>query len=964
MWVAFSFFGLSPNFSNSLISLFRHCPSTRADKFLICDSFSIFVIGVVAFYRAHRGLRKICTMKKLFKIALAVLALLLAVLIIAPVALKGKIGDIVKREANKMLSAELNFEELDISLLRRFPRASIDLKGLTLIGVERFEGDTILSAERISVAVNVASLFSDEGFVISKVLLREPSIYAHVLEDGAVNWDIMRLADEPDAESVEELEVQEQSDSEPSTFALQLKAFDIERARLCYNDEQTATFFALSPLDLSLSGDMSAEQTTLDLNMRVAGITMRSEGESLMSGVEASLDAKIAADLLANRFTLSDNTLTINNIGLSLDGWVELRDEALAMDIKANTSHIEFRDLLSMVPALYTRDFEDLTASGDMSLVAWARGEMRGDTLPAFDVALSVRDGAFKYAALPQGVEKINIAAEVKNDGGTLDATTLSLSNLSLAFAGNTLSASLQAKTPISDLQFSASALGKVDLGAVKEVYPLGDDVALNGVVTLDVKASGAISAITSERYESINASGSISIEQMSANIEGLPAVEIERAAATITPKAMTLSELNLMVGNSDLRAKGSLSNYLAYLLRDEQLRGRLEITSSLIDANALLGTLPEETEGAADEEKPAVESGEPDNEGFAIPKNLDLALQCKVGRILFQKMVIDDFSGAVSLKGGVASIDRFTAKALGGTLTAAPASFDTSNPEKSVLSLSCSIKDASFAESFRQLDMIRQIVPIFEKTGGNYSLSLDLATDMGADLSPILNSIDAKGVITSQNIDLQNIEILGMLANSVGDNRLKNLDVKDMRISFTILNGKVTTKPFDVKMGNATLSLSGTTGLDQTIDYEGRATLPASATKGAVSTIGFNIGGTFSSPKIKLGVEEVAKEALTNVVTEQLKRTTGSESLDEEFERQATNIRNEAQRAGEKLVAEAQKQRDNLVSKAKNPIAKIAAEKSGDVLVKEAEKQAAKLVAEADKQIECLRQKMQGDKK
>ena len=84
-------------------------------------------------------------MKKLVKNSLIILVALLAVVIVAPSLLSGKISDIVKTEANKMLNAKLDFEKLGISLLRHFPNASLDLKGLTLVGVERFEGDTIVS---------------------------------------------------------------------------------------------------------------------------------------------------------------------------------------------------------------------------------------------------------------------------------------------------------------------------------------------------------------------------------------------------------------------------------------------------------------------------------------------------------------------------------------------------------------------------------------------------------------------------------------------------------------------------------------------------------------------------------------------------------------------------------------------------------------------------------------------------
>ena len=76
-------------------------------------------------------------MKTLAKILGGILVLLLAVLIIVPIVMKPKIVEIVKVEANKMLNARLDFGDLDLSVLRHFPHASVELTDLSLIGVER-----------------------------------------------------------------------------------------------------------------------------------------------------------------------------------------------------------------------------------------------------------------------------------------------------------------------------------------------------------------------------------------------------------------------------------------------------------------------------------------------------------------------------------------------------------------------------------------------------------------------------------------------------------------------------------------------------------------------------------------------------------------------------------------------------------------------------------------------------------
>ena len=55
-----------------------------------------------------------------------------------------------------------------------------------------------------------------------------------------------------------------------------------------------------------------------------------------------------------------------------------------------------FLSLFSLIPAFYTREFKNLTAGGALSLSLWARGEMQGARLPAFELKSEVRDGSFR----------------------------------------------------------------------------------------------------------------------------------------------------------------------------------------------------------------------------------------------------------------------------------------------------------------------------------------------------------------------------------------------------------------------------------------------------------------------------------------------------------------------------------------------------------------------------------------
>lgn len=892
-------------------------------------------------------------MKRFLKITATVVAVVLVVAIVTPLLLRGKIGDIVKREANAMLAARLDFEKLDISLLRNFPNASLNLKGLTLVGTDRFEGDTIVAARRITVVVNLMSLVGDEGFEVRKIILASPALHAHKLADGAVNWDVMKPSEPADTTAAEE--------SAPSSFRLSVRDFRLTDAVIRYEDDSTGMELRTAPLSLRLSGDMSAESTQLDLDLLAGGVDFTQGGVPLLHDAELALDAEIDADLAEGRFTFSRNTLRLNAIEMRLDGWVQQVGDALAMDVSAGCSEVRFKDLLSLIPAFYKHEFRSLAASGELSMELWARGQMHGAQLPAFELKTEVHNGSFQYSSLPKAVTDINIAAKVSNAGGELDKTEVEISEFGLKMAGNSLSATGYATNLMSDPTFRATLSGRVDLGAIREVYPLEKGIDLAGRIAASMKLSGRMSDVESGRYERISASGSLVVEQLGLHVPQLPEVFIRRAAATISPQAMTLGEFGVKVGGSDLSATGQLTGYLGYLMRGEQLAGRLYVKSDLLDLNEIRAAVPADAEAeSAEAEKPAEEVAAALAQAIVVPKNLNLSLNAELKKVLFEKMVITDIAGEMSVAGGTLSLDRLGLQLFGGKASASGRYSTAADPAHPTLSLAASIAKASFPRTFEEIEAVRQLAPIFEKASGDYSLSIDMRTTLDAAMSPDLMSLTAQGELSSENVSVEGVEAFDKLADLLKNDKLRRIEARDLKIRFSIKDGRVTTEPFDLKMGDVNVNMSGTTGLDRTIDYTAKVTLPAGV-GGVLGAVNVGIGGTFTSPKITLGVQETVEQVVSNVVSEQIDNLTGGRGglLSDDTQTRAAALREEAQRAGEKLVEAAETQRQKLVDAAakKGALAKIAAEAAGDALVDEAKKQSKALLEEAEKQIQKLTQ-------
>ena len=102
-------------------------------------------------------------MKKILAITGICITTLLIIILVLPLTLKGKIGEIVKTEGNKMINAHFDFETLDINLFRNFPSATISLEDFWLKGNGGFEKDTLVKAKEVSATVNLFSLFWKQG---------------------------------------------------------------------------------------------------------------------------------------------------------------------------------------------------------------------------------------------------------------------------------------------------------------------------------------------------------------------------------------------------------------------------------------------------------------------------------------------------------------------------------------------------------------------------------------------------------------------------------------------------------------------------------------------------------------------------------------------------------------------------------------------------------------------------------
>ena len=518
-------------------------------------------------------------MKKGLKITAIAVVVLLLLMFILPFAFRGKIESIVKSEGNKMLNAQFDFRSLDISLFRNFPKASITLSEFYLRGTGEFEKDTLVQAGEIIAAIDLFSLFGDKGYDVSKIQIDNTDIHAIVLPDGHTNWDIMKPDSTPNNTETE-------NKNETSPFKIQLQRFVIKNMNITYDDRQAGMYADIRNLDVFCSGDLGSDRTTLQLEAESKATTYKMNGIPFLSNADIFAKMNVDADLVNNKYTLKENEFRLNAIKAAIDGWVALNNPSIEMDLKLNSNEVGFKEILSLVPAIYAKDFDGLKTEGTASLTANAKGSLQGDSIvPQFNMTMAVKNAMFHYPSLPAGVDQINILAEIKNPGGNIDLTTIRINPFNFRLAGNPFKLVADIRTPVTDPDFQAEAKGILNLSKIKEVYPL-EDMQLNGTINADMQLSARLSYIEKEQYERVQASGTIGLTDMQLKIKDMPDVDIHKSLFTFTPKYLQLTETTINIGKNDLTVDSRFENYLGYILKGSTIKGTVNLQSNHLNLN------------------------------------------------------------------------------------------------------------------------------------------------------------------------------------------------------------------------------------------------------------------------------------------------------------------------------------------------------------------------------------------
>lgn len=880
-------------------------------------------------------------MKKFLKILGYTILVLLLLIIALPFMFKGKIVDMVKEETNAMLNAKVDFGEFDMGLISTFPNFNFTINDVKVEGVDQFEGISLAEVKNLYLKVDLMSVISGDEIKVKTLHITEPIVNAIVLADTTANWDIVKETDE---EEVVEEEATE------SSFKLGLKDLQIINANILYKDETMDLITEIKGLNFNMNGDMTADVTTLNTHSTIDEFNLSMEGMNYMKKAVVVADADIEADLVNAKYTFKENEVKVNELTLGMDGWLAMPEENIDMDLTFGAKQTEFKNILSMVPAVYMTDFASVKTAGKLALDGHAKGTYSETQLPGFGINLVVKDAMFKYPDLPKSVNNIQVDLHVTNPDGNLDKTVVDLKTFHMEIAGNPIDANLHVTSPISDANVKAGLDANFNLASLKDVIPAEEgENDLNGQITSNLKIAGRVSAIEEERYEDFHAEGSFGIADMNYKSDSLPYdVMVNAFNLNFSPQHVELSRFDSKIGKSDISANGRIDNIISYVFSDdEELTGTFNVNSTLLDLNEFMSD-----EEVATTETTASESEEPLSV-IEVPKNIFFTLNSTFEKVVYDNMDIDQIVGELIVKDQKVNMNNLAMKLLGGSMVMS-GYYETTNPQKPGINYDMDIKNFDIKTVTETFATVQEMAPMAKYANGTFNTSLKLNGTLDQEMMPDLMSLTGNGSMQTNNVNVSGFKPMEKLAAVLKNDKFKALNVNDTKVDYEFKDGRVFVEPFDVKMGKTTGTVSGSNGFDQSLDYVMKLKVPSkelgagdalNKLNAQASGLGMDlkaaenvdvdvlIKGTATDPKVSVNLKDVAGNIVDDV-KEQVK-----EKVEEKIDEAKDKALEEARKQADKLKAEAKKQADKVRAEGK---------KAADKIREEGEKNAQKLIDEA----------------
>lgn len=736
---------------------------------------------------------------KILKIFTLLVIIISAALVIASYLLSDQVAVIVLSKINKKIDTKIEVGSFRLSLIKKFPHASLELRDVIVLSSsgfnkDEFKGintDTLLIASNLSLDFKLTDIIK-EDYDIKRIRLKNGKVSLYTDSSGRVNYINKRNSNNNDS----------------NNLALNLNRVFLSNLILIYRNNATLLDIDGIVNDGKLSSRISSNYITLsaDADLRLKRIVQ----DKITISVPFNAGLEIKMEDSDNTIIIKKGKLLIEDFQFLISGSI---DPDNILDIDLQGENIDLSRLRKYIPENYSKIPEGYDFSGILKFNSRITGKVSGITTPHIELQCNLKSGSILNSETGMKISGISFNTHYSNGSQNNQQTALlAFKNLNAKIGSADISGNLQLKNlhnPETELNLS----GRIIPGELKKMFNLDEITAASGYFDIDLRLKTDL-----RPDDSININEIVSLKPIASlrfNSFGIGLKKANLAFSDMNgeinmTESIITRDLSLNYRGYKMTINGDFRNLPEWIAgRNVKMKANAEIHFNKLDSLFF-------SAGKGPQRK---KTGTVKQAAFEMPGDLLLDIRLKTDSLNLGSLPATEVVANFVYRPGLLTFNSFKMKSLDGIISGT--GFIAQNKDKSLLSKGIfSITGININKTFITFRNFGQDFIKSENLAGNLTGSLTLLLPLDSLLRTQAKSIIADGHYTIINGALTDFEPVKEISSFIELSELENIRFEKLENDFFIRNNSLYIPQMDVNSSAADISVNGRHNFDNTYEY------------------------------------------------------------------------------------------------------------------------------------------------
>ncbi len=718
---------------------------------------------------------------------LAIFILLAAVISIS-IIYEDEVSQYLVGELNEYILSEIEVDDINFSLLKKFPKASIEFKDVIAFSkagylkkINGFDTDTLFYAKSIFIQLNIKDIIN-KNYNISRIHFDKGKINLFIDRFGDPNyifWD------------------NKSSKEEKEDFKFELKEVKITESEVFYYNEATALLTEAKINRIDFEGNFSKQNYLMKVrsNMLVRNLAVNKISYIDNKNFKTNFNLDIINDIIQ----FNNGVLTLENLKFGLNGKFE-KSGKRGIDLLISGKNLGLKSFLENLPTSIKREFPAISGQkGNITMSLNISGENLRVSRPHINTIFFINDAQLFHEDKELQFSNIQIEGEFNNGDNnnsktsTIDFKTFKFDILNNIFKGGFTLQNF--KDPVIKLDMET----ELYFNEIKDIFHIDTLEVFNGHAIAQVKYNGKYEELKAFKFPHLftrDYSITLNLEKGELKIKDKPLLVSDISGDFDLNRSLYAENLGFKIGNNDFLITGRISKLFEYLNDREIFNVNAKLYSRKTNLNELAHLF-------------RVDKTEGKNSSYKFPDKLALQLRLDIQNFEVGKFNATNIKGNLNYKPRMFSLHEVSFNSMNGSVKAGGVIIQKFNNDFLVKTQS-KLKNINMSNLFYSFNNFGQNFITNDNLNGNLDGDIYFTSEWSDNIKVYKETVTSDCDIVISDGELNDFEPMLGLSGFIDVDELKKIKFSTLKNKISIENEKIIIPQMYIESSVLNLTASG----------------------------------------------------------------------------------------------------------------------------------------------------------